>query len=363
MAKNKGNEEQKDMCRRWFLDYLLWFFLGIMIVCVIMLLGYQWLSKRIWYYNDTWYPFLHNVHTYWIDYVIGIALALNLFLVYRLFYKISMGIRNVSAAVSAIEDDKNEEIELQQFPYIQNQINAIRLKLRVNKQEAEESTKRKNDMIMYMAHDLKTPLTSVIGYLTLVTDEQELPVATRQKYEEIALKKALRLEDLINEFFEVTKLNFARMVLETQQVNMSVMVEQILLEFEPIFAANGITYTLEKEDNLMLLCDVNKMERVFDNLLRNIANYSYENSQVEISLERYGEKGIMLKTKNHGKTIPKEMQEAIFDQFFRMDRARGTDTGASGLGLAVTKEIVNLHGGQIHCESDNEIICFVLTIP
>lgn len=218
-------------------------------------------------------------------------------------------------------------------------------------------------MIMYMAHDLKTPLTSVIGYLTLVSEEPDIPENARGKYIGIALKKAQRLEELINEFFDITRFNFTQMILEKSSVNLSVMLKQMVTEFEPIFREKNLNTTLEIEDGIEYLCDVDKMERVFDNLFKNIVNYSYPDTAIVICLHRCETDRIELITTNHGKTIPKEMIAHIFDQFFRMDSSRNSDTGGSGLGLAVTKEIISLHGGTIRCESENEQISFRITLP
>lgn len=244
----------------------------------------------------------------------------------------------------------------------QAQLTDIKNHVEWNKKTAQEAVQRKNDLIMYLAHDLKTPLTSTIGYLTLLHDEKEISKEIRDKYMGIALKKSLRLEELLNEFFEIARFNFSTMVLEKGNVNMSVMVEQLLYEFKPLFDKKGLTYTLDLEKDVNVYCDVEKMERVFDNLLKNIVNYSYENTEIAITLKANGEQGMLFVIRNHGKTIPKEKCERIFEQFYRLDGSRGTKTGGSGLGLAVVKEIVELHEGSVTCESKNEEICFRITI-
>ncbi|MBR1692271.1 MAG: HAMP domain-containing histidine kinase [Lachnospiraceae bacterium] len=242
-------------------------------------------------------------------------------------------------------------------------MNQIRIHNQANAQAAHEANQRKNDMIMYMAHDLKTPLTSILGYLTLVCQEPDIPDRAREKYLNIALKKSLRLEELINEFFDITRFNFSHMVLEKARVNLSVMLLQMISEFEPQFRTKGLTANVKIEEKLEILCDVAKMERVFDNLFKNIVSYSYENTQIEIALYKIETGNLRLVTKNRGRTIPKEMLGHIFEQFFRMDNSRSSNTGGAGLGLAVTKEIVTLHGGSILCESENEWIRFVVTLP
>ena len=118
------------------------------------------------------------------------------------------------------------------------------------------------------------------------------------------------------------------------------MLEQMVSEFAQEFRKKNLTARLQIEDHIEMLCDVEKMERVFDNLLKNIVNYSYPDTKIEVSMNKTPEGNIQIVTTNHGKAIPEEMQEHIFEQFFRMDSSRNSDTGGSGLGLAVTREIV-----------------------
>ena len=179
----------------------------------------------------------------------------------------------------------------------------------------------------------------------------------------IALKKALRLEELINSFFDMARFNFTHMMLEKSTVNMSMMLTQISFEFEPLFNEKNLSCSLDIQDNVMVNCDTEKMERVYDNLFKNIANYSYPETEISVHLEKYGDQGMRLSTVNHGKTIPPEMLEHVFDQFFRIDSSRNSESGGSGLGLAVTKEIVELHDGTISCRSENEKIEFEIIIP
>ena len=212
------------------------------------------------------------------------------------------------------------------------------------------------------AHDLKTPLTSVLGYITLVKDEDGLPADIRKKYLGVAMKKAERLEDLINEFFEVARYNFTQMALEYSTVNLTVMIEQLLYEFKPVFSQKGLFYTTELEPDIMVLCDTEKIERVFDNLFRNVVNYSYANTEIRVSLADNGEEGVKFIVENHGKTIPEEKIACIFDRFFRIDSSRSTETGGAGLGLAIVKEITGLHNWTVKCESEEEKIRFIIII-
>ena len=222
---------------------------------------------------------------------------------------------------------------------------------------AEEAEQRKNDLVVYLAHDLKTPLTSVLGYLQLLQDEPELPEDIRIRYMDVAFHKAERLEELIDEFFEITRYNLTHITLEKSEINVTRMLEQLVFEFQPMMQEKELTCNLDAPKDFHFFCDPDRMQRVFDNLLRNAINYSFPSTVIQIRLR--SEKDIVyLDFENEGNTIPEEKLSRIFEQFFRLDSSRGTKTGGSGVGLAIAKEIVELHGGQISAESGNNRICF-----
>lgn len=245
---------------------------------------------------------------------------------------------------------------------IQNELNLAREKALRDALAARVAEQQKNDLIVYLAHDLKTPLTSVIGYLTLLRDEPQISLELRSKYTGIALDKALRLEDLINEFFDITRFSLTQLTLEKEAVNLTRMLEQITFEFNPLLAEKNLAWNLKLQPGVELVCDPGKLQRVFDNLLRNAVNYSYPKTEVLVSLEQRDDLAVVL-VKNHGKTIPPEKLNRIFEQFFRLDSSRASSTGGAGLGLAIAREIVELHGGSIKAESAEESIAFTVTLP
>ena len=265
--------------------------------------------------------------------------------------------------MNRIYREKEELVELpQELHEVEKELNQVMLNVRASREKAEEAEQRKNDLIIYMAHDLKTPLTSVIGYISLLEEEKDISGELKQKYLGIALKKSQRLEELVNEFFEITRFNLSTMTLELSTVNLTRMLEQISSEFIPVFQEKDLTYHLELDPDLKLLCDIDKMERVFDNLLKNAVNYSYKGTQIRIlaHMEQQGsnDEKLHIQIINHGKTIPKEKQERIFEQFFRLESSRGSGTGGAGLGLAIAREIIEQHGGELTCESEDEQIIF-----
>lgn len=225
----------------------------------------------------------------------------------------------------------------------------------------QEETARKNDLVMYLAHDLKTPLASVIGYLTLLHDEQQISPELREKYLSITLDKAQRLEDLINEFFEITRFNLSTVTLDYTSIDLVRLLEQLRFEFMPMLRKKSLTCTLCTPETLPVRCDAGKIQRVFDNLLRNAVLYSYPDSEIVINAHLEGENAIV-SVLNRGDTIPEEKLRRIFEQFYRLDAARSSSGGA-GLGLAIASNIVALHGGNINARSADETVEFVVMLP
>lgn len=245
---------------------------------------------------------------------------------------------------------------------VQDELNLVREQSLRNAMLAKEAEQRKNDLIVYLAHDLKTPLTSVIGYLTLLRDEPQISPQLRARYTGIALDKAERLEELINEFFDITRFNLTTLTLEKERRSLSRMLWQLVSEFEPILAEKELSWQTDIEKDVEILCDPDKLQRVFDNLIRNAVSYSYPGTEILLSMKQ-SEGSVDICVKNHGKTIPPEKLERIFEQFFRLDSSRASSTGGAGLGLAIAKEITQLHGGSIRVESADESITFWVTLP
>lgn len=295
-----------------------------------------------------------------------------LFLTYRYLSKPLHYLDELISASELLSTPTSTPISLSpDLQEVQDNLNLVRERAFRNALLAKESEQRKNDLIIYLAHDLKTPLTSVIGYLSLLRDEPQISPELRARYTGIALEKALRLEDLINEFFDITRFNLTTLTLELERINLSRMLEQIVSEFLPVLAEKDLTWDLDISPDVELLCDPDKLERVFDNLIRNAVNYSYPATKIRLtmhparsmSLESGEKDSVLIAVSNRGKTIPPDKLERIFEQFFRLDSSRSSSTGGAGLGLAIAKEIVELHGGTITADSENESIFFTVSLP
>lgn len=242
------------------------------------------------------------------------------------------------------------------------QLRALQQDLALRAQRAKEAEQRKNDLIVYLAHDLKTPLTSVIGYLTLLEESPELPVEQRAKFVHITMEKAYRLETLINEFFEITRFNLQTVTLVRGQFDAALLLRQLSDEFYPVLADHHLTLKLELAEKLPYLGDADKLSRVFDNLLRNAVSYSTPGSEILLTAKQQDHE-LLVAVQNHGAEIPKEQQEHLFEKFFRADSARGSQNGGAGLGLAIAKQLVQLHGGTIVLDSDPYRTIFTVRLP
>lgn len=234
--------------------------------------------------------------------------------------------------------------------------------MEVKERRIQQEIAQKNDLIAYLAHDMKTPLTSVIGYLSLLEEAQDMPPQQRSKYLHITLDKAMRLEGLINEFFEITRYNLHKVVPEKRPLNLSYMLDQMADEFYPIVKAHNNRIFLDVGEDLELNADPVKLARVFNNILKNAVTYSDPGTAIEISARKQGNR-VSVTFANQGKTIPQEKLSTIFDKFYRLDDARSTNTGGAGLGLAIAREIVTAHDGTISAASENGKTTFTVELP
>ena len=272
----------------------------------------------------------------------------------------------VDKSYKAINNFTLDEREKISYPKIMNsfKLKALEVEneLLFKERAAKEAEEKKNDLVVYLAHDLKTPLTSIIGYLTLLEETPDLPVEYKARYTHITLDKAYRLEQLINELFDITRFNLQAVAIEHNRINLSLMLQQVTEEFYPSFKQKNITVEPEISPKIMLIGDADKLARVFDNLIRNAVSYSYENSVLKV-FANADEKYAHICVRNTGDKIPEEKLQIIFEKFFRADNARGTQNGGAGLGLAIAREIVELHGGVIKAFSCSEYTDFLVTLP
>lgn len=371
MSKRQQPGLKRAIFRRLLWQLLLWSValpaVLVLLVAVIQGLDFQWLYDA----NAGIYDVLKSLFFLLIRLEIGFyVLAIGLlwlpgalWLIYRAIGRATVYLDILTNAAGDLVNRDVEETSLPpELSGLETKLNRLKGEALRNEALAREAEQRKNDLVVYLAHDLKTPLTSVIGYLSLMQDELQISPELRARYTGIALDKALRLEDLINEFFDITRFNLTHLELSVQEINLTRMLEQITYEFMPVLQEKGLTWELQLQADVQLMCDPDKLQRVFDNLLRNAVNYANPETALKVQMETR-EDWAFIQVENQGRTIPPEKLARIFDQFFRLDSSRGTSTGGAGLGLAIAKEITELHGGMIHAESADGWVRFTVALP
>ena len=295
-------------------------------------------------------------------------LCVGFVLLFLLFYNILIKwllhyLENVEKAIDSVRDDKEEPVRMaKELQPISDKLNSLKRTLKRKERARLESEQKKNDLVVYLAHDLKTPLTSVIAYLTMLDAQKDMPEEDRTKYTHISLEKAQRLGELINEFFEITRFNLQDIVLEKEKLDVSLMLEQLADESYGVLAEKYMTCRVNTDENLLVDGDPDKLARVFDNLLRNAVAYSFTDTEIDIQAHQE-ENMIVVTFRNEGHQIPEQKLKSIFEKFYRADNARSSKTGGAGLGLSIAKQIVELHGGTIEVASERQFTTFTVKLP
>lgn len=314
-------------------------------------------------------PIIGNIKSLiWIgDRILFVGIAVFLFSIFIILLvqwkQLISYLAEISNVIETIGQQEYADIKLSSvLRETQDSIVNVSNKIKFSAIATREAEQRKNDLVVYLAHDLKTPISSIIGYLTLLRDEKQISQELQNRYIQTALNNSEKLDDLINEFFEITRFNLSHITLEYSNISLTRLMEQLVFDFQPMLTEKELSCRLDIPDNLMLHCDADKIQRVFENLLYNAVNYSFENSEIYITIS-ISENSVILSFENSGNTIPMEKLERIFEQFYRLDSSRSSRTGGSGLGLAIAKEIVELHHGTITASSYDQKVNFTVTLP
>lgn len=267
----------------------------------------------------------------------------------RYIERLSEAVRNIS------DGDLNTTVEVvgdDEFSYIAENLNKMTADIRQLMDKERESERTKNELITNIAHDLRTPLTSIIGYLELLTSGAQLPPELERKYIEIAYSKTKRLEKLIEDLFGFTKMTYGKMAMHVGSVDIVKLLGQLLEEFYPSFADKNLSYEIQSNVPVKVItADGNLLARLFDNLIGNAIKYGADGKRVLVKVSA-GEEIVTVSVTNYGYVIPEDELPMIFEKFYRVEQSRSTNTGGTGLGLAISKSIVDMHGGTITATSD-----------
>ena len=267
----------------------------------------------------------------------------------RYITKISDAMQNIS------EGDLNVTVEVEgddEFSSMAANLNKMVEELKELMDKERESERTKNELITNVAHDLRTPLTSIIGYLELLSGDVKLDPELQKKYINIAYVKTKRLEKLIEDLFGFTKMNYGKLTMHVAQVDVVKLLSQLLEEFYPSFVDKNLSYELQSNvPDKVITADGNLLARLFDNLINNAIKYGADGKRIMVKLHADDEI-VTVSVINYGYVIPADELPLIFNKFYRVEQSRSTNTGGTGLGLAISKNIVDMHGGTITVTSD-----------
>lgn len=370
--KTKKRKQTKNIALRIVGDFLKYNGICLLVLVVAYIIIYLFLLQWPDLYTDIIGPLLIKLFGKEVEaflfsrsYLLIIPSFLCIFIFNCFLYSI-ITLSLFNKTYQSLDAISSEDAEFMSFPKnysdVEIRLRDMRLDVIGSKQAAAEAESKKNDLVMYLAHDLKTPLTSVIGYLTLLDECPELTTAQKAKYIGIALDKAYRLEQLITEFFEITRFDINTVNLERNRIDLNMMIAQITDEFYPMLSEKNLTVDIDIIEHIVMFADSDKIARVFDNLLKNAVNYSYENTMIRIGARIRRDK-VIIKFRNKSDVISPEKLERLFEKFYRADSSRGTSTGGSGLGLAIAKQITELHGGSIRAKSTTDYTDFTVILP
>ena len=282
-------------------------------------------------------------------------------LAFYLLQRRSIGyISRLAEGISAIAAGNLEtKIEVKgddEFSEMAENINKMTVELRELLNIERESEQSKTDLITNIAHDLRTPLTSIIGYLELLAGKNRVQLSPemQQKYLEIAYNKSRRLEQLIADLFSFTKLSYGKITMKVSYVDIVKLLSQLLEESYPSFVEKGLSYELRSNVPMLeIAADGNLLARLFENLIGNAIKYGADGKRVTVRINAEEENDVVeVKVINYGYVIPEKDLPLIFNKFYRVDQSRSTQTGGTGLGLAIAKDIAQMHGGSISVSSD-----------
>ena len=288
--------------------------------------------------------------------LLGILLFSLIFLLLQ--RKMARDIETIARAVKQIsEGDLSTRLELDgegELTDIAENLNRMEEDIQELIDKERTSEQSKTDLITNVAHDLRTPLTSILGYLELLRKNQKLSPEMQQKYLDIAYNKSVRLQKLIEELFGFTKLSYGKINMNVAKVDIVELLAQLLEESYPNFEKNGLSYDfVSNRKSQIIEADGDLLARLFDNLIGNAIKYGKEGKRVRVHL-RADREIVTIKIVNYGYVIPANELPLIFDRFYRTDHSRtnASGPGGTGLGLAIVKNITDMHHGTVSVSSD-----------
>lgn len=246
---------------------------------------------------------------------------------------------------------------------IANSINEMRLRIAGEAMTKRIAEQTKDDLITNVAHDLRTPLTSIIGYLDLVKRDDILTPEQKSKYIGIVYDKAKSLENLIEDLFDYTRYEKDKFKIECSDFDLNQFMIQIVDEFYPSLTEKQLVCVQDfYPEELKVCCDGELLARAIGNLINNAIKYGADGKQIEVYTKKK-DNTAQIQVVNYGRIIPKEDLDKVFEKFFRVEGSRSLKTGGTGLGLAIAKNIIELHKGRIQVDSGPSGTVFQVDLP
>lgn len=288
-----------------------------------------------------WWRLLRRYHLYQLDHIIGeLHYIAQGHLEHRIPFRVNGNQQHVITSVNALVDTITQAM-----------------------QEERASEKSKDELITNVSHDLRTPLTSIIGYLGLIEDHQYQSEEDIVKYSHIAYDKAKQMKNLVEDLFEYTKVQQHGAPVNLMTVDLGQLLEQVGASFELEADKKGIAINVSCEPTpLSITADPEKLGRLFSNLVANALKYGHGASYIHLTAKQLGEK-VVITVADDGEKIPAESVKHLFERFYRVESSRNKATGGTGLGLAIVQSIVELHHGSVTARSDDQETAFVVTLP
>ena len=343
---------------------------------VAVLLLYKFLRGKIGVWTISLFSFLPGIdydeaytmyetvfRNHWAEFMF-LAMAL-VFLVLFHFSLTWFGkyFDSINRGINALLSPQHEHISMpKEMRFVEENLQTVQRTLEQQRAEAELAEQKRDDLILYLAHDLKTPLTSVLGYLEILDQNKEMDCEQRGKCIRVSYEKATRLEKLINEFFEITRFRQSDFTISKSDIDLHYLLIQLVEEFTPQLRVSRVEMQIQMPVDIQIRGDANYLARAFQNVLKNAVAYSDADSTILI-VASYQDSKAVISVSNTGETISPEQQAHIFEKFYRADEARQGSTGGAGLGLAIASNIVALHGGTITVESKERRTTFTIILP
>jgi signal transduction histidine kinase len=243
-----------------------------------------------------------------------------------------------------------------QLGEVAESINQMSRQLHQSILEERNAEKTKNDLITGVSHDLRTPLTSILGFLEVIEEDRYQDEVELRYYVNIAYEKAQNLKKLIDDLFEYTRINNG-LPLDIREIDMAQFMRQLIEEFVPALEKSGMECKLAAEEDLVIRADGAQLVRAYENLITNAIRYGESGKRIDITVRSDGNQ-VSISFTNYGDPIPERDLPFIFDRFYRVEASRSKQTGGTGLGLAITKSIVEVQGGEIRVRSDRKRTIF-----